>query len=401
MLATRWEADGFGRATRELHEDGNEIQHFVKQCKTGCPSGAAIVTIADYFNAATRTGAPSVSYVDTAGHALRTQTWGFDGRQIVTDQRYDALGQLFEVDQPRFLSVAPVLAKRFDYDILGRTKTAWAPDESGTLFSTTTQFQGWVTTNTNANGKKRIDTHDALGRVVDVVDATGGHARFTYDAFGSLTGTIDPNANVITVGYDALGRKTSLNDPDLGLIAYSVDAAGHTWQQVSPVQRKNALAWSKPYTRMEFDKLDRMTARYEPDLESHWIYDTAANGIGQLAEAYTGPAQTKDYQRLHTYEAQGRPATITQKLYDATYLNQIDYDAFGRVAHQTWRRGNDVGGSAYYHEWAESYYEKIIDVKTLQEVFDSLSVSQEQLAILNPELTIDDLSKDLEEILGS
>jgi hypothetical protein len=58
------------------------------------------------------------------------------------------------------------------------------------------------------------------------------------------------------------------------------------------------------------------------------------------------------------------------------------------------------GGSAYYHEWAEGYYERSLDKKTLQEVFDSLSVSQEQLAILNPDLTIEDIYDDLEEILG-
>jgi len=59
------------------------------------------------------------------------------------------------------------------------------------------------------------------------------------------------------------------------------------------------------------------------------------------------------------------------------------------------------GGSAYYHEWAEGYYEKSIDENTVQEVFDSLTVTQEQLTILNPELTIEDISKDLEEIFGS
>jgi hypothetical protein len=39
---------------------------------------------------------------------------------------------------------------------------------------------------------------------------------------------------------------------------------------------------------MEYDLLGRMTGRYEPDLESHWVFDTATKGVGQLAEAYTG-----------------------------------------------------------------------------------------------------------------
>jgi hypothetical protein len=36
---------------------------------------------------------------------------------------------------------------------------------------------------------------------------------------------------------------------------------------------------------MEYDLLGRMTDRFEPDLESHWVFDTAAKGVGQLAEA--------------------------------------------------------------------------------------------------------------------
>jgi hypothetical protein len=58
------------------------------------------------------------------------------------------------------------------------------------------------------------------------------------------------------------------------------------------------------------------------------------------------------------------------------------------------------GGGAYYHNWAQSYYEKSIDAKTVQEVFDSLSVNPRQLAILNRDLTIESLGKDMEEILG-
>lgn len=60
-----------------------------------------------------------------------------------------------------------------------------------------------------------------------------------------------------------------------------------------------------------------------------------------------------------------------------------------------------VGGDAYYHSWAESYYEKNIDAETLKEVFNSLNIDPQQLATLNPDITIEDLGNDLAEILGS
>jgi len=53
-----------------------------------------------------------------------------------------------------------------------------------------------------------------------------------------------------------------------------------------------------------------------------------------------------------------------------------------------------------YQQWAENYYERDIDSKTLKEVFTFLSVNSEQLSILNSELTLEDLKEDMEEILG-
>src|SRR6186713_3308506 len=83
-------------------------------------------------------------------------------------------------------------------------------------------------------------------------------------------------------------------------------------------------------TSFEFDVLGRLTRRLEPDLDSRWEYDTAANGTGDLAEAYTWAGGAKDYRRVHTYDAYGRPsATITSL--DGDYVSTTSYDGFGRV----------------------------------------------------------------------
>ncbi|MCA3000028.1 MAG: hypothetical protein ING75_15665, partial [Rhodocyclaceae bacterium] len=89
-----------------------------------------------------------------------------------------------------------------------------------------------------------------------------------------------------------LGRRTRLTDPNLGRIDYFPDARGLLWRQQSPRQRAAVPA---QFSRMEYDLLGRMTGRYEPDLESHWVFDTATKGVGQLAEAYTGTPLNKDY----------------------------------------------------------------------------------------------------------
>ncbi len=80
----------------------------------------------------------------------------------------------------------------------------------------------------------------------------------------------------------------------------------------------------------------------ESDLESHWNYDSAATGIGQLAEAYTLTGGLKDYRRQHTYDDKGRPKLTTQLLSDASYTSNIDYDGWGRLIRQTYQRGSDA-----------------------------------------------------------
>jgi len=99
-------------------------------------------------------------------------------------------------------------------------------------------------------------------------------------------------------------------------------------------------------TWMSYDLLGRMTARYEGDqsggMQSHWIFDTATTGVGQLAEAFTGQPTYKDYRRLQSYDSQGRPSLVKQYLRDGQYTAAPDYDTWGRVISQTYRRGSDA-----------------------------------------------------------
>ena len=58
------------------------------------------------------------------------------------------------------------------------------------------------------------------------------------------------------------------------------------------------------------------------------------------------------------------------------------------------------GGRAYYYQWAQRYYDQRIDFGALTQVFDTLAVTEDLIAMLNPNLTIEDLSEDMKEIHG-
>lgn len=110
------------------------------------------------------------------------------------------------------------------------------------------------------------------------------------------------------------------NDPDLGLIKYNVDPLGQTYSQVSP---KQAKASPQQRTSFAYDLLGRMIERQETDLDSFWTFDTAANGIGQLAEAYTLAGTRKDYTRVRTYDDKGRPDTTSQTIENRVYASRM------------------------------------------------------------------------------
>jgi RHS repeat-associated protein len=347
LLTTTWDVNGFGRVTKEKRADGNETRSYVKACNNDCPFGASVIQITDSFHGADRISVPQMVYSDNVGHVLRSQSWGFDKTAIVTDQRYDALGRLYETDLPRYSNGTAYLSSRQYYDELNRVVKVITKDDANADAVTTTQYQGLVTILTNPMLQQRIDTRNVAKQLVQARDAKLGLTQFEYEPFGNLSQTIDPNGNVITVTYDNYGHKTELNDPDLGIISYSVDPIGQTWKQVSPKQLLTGKS-----TTFTYDLLGRMTARLETDLKSYWVFDNApGKGIGQLAEAYTQAGSTKDYDRLHTYDTLGRPLLTTQVLANnGSYASLAEYDAWGRAVTQTYQRNTDaakVFGSRY------------------------------------------------------
>ncbi|WP_137940223.1 hypothetical protein [Chitinivorax sp. B] len=57
--------------------------------------------------------------------------------------------------------------------------------------------------------------------------------------------------------------------------------------------------------------------------------------------------------------------------------------------------------SNYYHAWAQDYYERCIDIGAVNKIFNTLSIDDSVISILNDELSSADLSGDILEIFGS
>ncbi|MDQ1813295.1 Ig-like domain-containing protein [Massilia sp. CCM 9210] len=337
-LITTSTADGFGRINEERLPDGTSTRTYVKLCNGGCPADAVAAQVSDSFNGLNRIRAPFVTYLNSAGKSVGTLTWGLDGvtpRAIITSTRFDDRMRPVEVDHPRFENAPAYLASRTNYDDLNRPFSVVTMDEAGAQHSTTTVYNGAISTLTNALKQTRVETKNVLGQLISVRDPKNKTTSFEYEPFGNLSKTVDPAGNVIRVGYDLLGRKKSLVDPDLGTITYNVDPVGRVYRQQNPLQKQRGQQ-----TTLVYDALDRMTQRLEPDLSSYWIFDTAARGVGKLAEAYTMTGSAKDYRRVHTYDHMGRRFLTTQTLTGSDYTVLSEYDEWGRPSVEAYTRGS-------------------------------------------------------------
>ena len=325
QLVTTLAYDPWGRKLRETRPDGTATSTAYRSCVDTCLNGASSVTITQHWGGAgqaSQTAVPTEEFTDALGRTVLTRSWGFDGTAILNEKVYDSLGRVLKIARPHYSTQTAVWTFYDQRDALGRLTQSRSPNKTGTGFDTTTYaYNGLTLTTTNAKSQTRSALHNLLGKTKAVTDAYNAVTSYAYDPFGNLVRTTDAKGNQINIGYDKLGRKTTLSDPSLGNWTYVVDALGQTMRQTDAKQQ---------VTDFEFDALGRMTRRLERDLDSRWEYDTAAKGTGDLAEAYTWAGGAKDYRRVHSYDAYGRPNCTVISL-DWDYSSCASYDAFGRA----------------------------------------------------------------------
>jgi RHS repeat-associated protein len=341
-LTTQWVYDGWGRRLRETRADGSYTTTSYSRC-LGCGTATMTVTTQTFNAAGTAMATPVVKYMDVLGRDVRWQSWAFDGRERNAERTYDSNGRLATKTRTRFVGEAAVQTV-YEHDTLGRLTKLTDP----TTGVSTTAHAGLTITHTNSKSQTRTEVRNALGKLRSVTDADNRTTTYLYEPFGALVRVTDPLGNEVRVGYDRLGRKTSLRDPNLGTVSYRVNALGQTR---SHTDAKNQT------TRMRYDDLGRTIHRLGGDHSAKWVYDSAAKGVGQLAEAYTEVGTgTKDYQRLHAYDTLGRPDTTTVRLDNVDYVTRASYDTSGRLSRTAYTRraaGTATGGRT--HEVQHDY----------------------------------------------
>lgn len=367
---TTWAYDGFGRKTEERRADGTYTRWEYKFCGEAQSDGGAAPcavnatlgghTLSWYaVEASYNTNNALLSHKkfqihDTLDRVVRVRTADFHGNVVVQDTHYNGLGQTLQKSNLYRLSGETPTFTVFQYDAIGRPIREETPDPDATSTAgkaiTTFAYNGLITTVTNATGQTKTTHKNAAGQTARVVDHLGGQVVYSYDALGQLIQT-NAAGSITKIGYTQRGLKAWMEDPAMGRWDYAYNAFGELITQTDSLGQRST---------MTYDVLGRVTKRAEPDLVSTWHYDKKADGtacgagIGKLCEARA----SNGYQRVHTYDAIGRPTVTGTKLDASTTLATMSqtYNAVtGRVATKTW----PTGYRATYTYTAGGYINKV------------------------------------------
>lgn len=279
-------------------------------------------------------------------------------------------------------------ATQTTYDPLGRPLTVTAPD--GTQ-QTNTYADGYnnnlydpypyqQTCTQDGLGRTTCTQNDLWGNVRKVTPPSGPVVEYDYEAFGRLTNVTRGGATT-SLSYDVAGRKVQMVDPDLGTWSYAYDALGNLLTQTDARGCVSVLAYdnlnrltgktyggpgacgSTPGVSYSYDAYDPTSGQYgigyrtgmtDAAGTAGWKYDTrgrtsqasrSVNTVGtfvtqwsynsaDLPETMTYPAdntgalgETVSY----TYLPQGSLKALFSNTYSTYYVQNVTYDAAGRM----------------------------------------------------------------------
>ncbi|MCC6262136.1 MAG: hypothetical protein IT169_01050 [Bryobacterales bacterium] len=200
---------------------------------------------------------------------------------------------------------------------LGRVARVIAPDGAETV----TGYDGAIVTVTDPAGAKRQTTPDALGRIVEVVEAPGAQGYLTnyaYDARGNLQ-QVTQGSQTRTFAYDTLGRLVSATNPESGKTCYGEMVSGLC--QARYDGNGNLLKKTDArgvVTTMGYDALNRATSKSFSNGDSavSFVYDanqaiagvsTENRPVGRLVSVSNAAGAT-----VYRWDGMGRPLASRQ-----------------------------------------------------------------------------------------
>ena len=325
--------DAFGRVTEIRKTDPQNPQSFLVMATyeyhdTDQPSWTKQSVRIDVDN-----WQDSYTYFDGLGRTIQTRQENLNNQFIAVSYEYDNKGNLARQSIPYpqdvsayteptwQLNTQPYTA--YVYDAQNRVLTETFNSSTDT-WTTSYEYDGWNVLVTDANNNQKNLYKDAYGQLIQVdeyLDNQTYSTNYTYNLLGKLTNITDSQNNTRNFEYDELGRLISqeeMHNPTtghFGVWTYAYNDASNLIRKTDPKGQTVEYA---------YDPLNRIVAEDytgEAGLETVYIYDQGANGLGRLSEVLFNPA-TAD-RRSFSYDLWGRAIREAGQLNGQVY--QTDY----------------------------------------------------------------------------
>jgi RHS repeat-associated protein len=271
--------------------------------------------------------------VNRLGQQLRREVKSLDASFSFETRSYNDLGLLAQLTRPARVGAAAGPATSWIYDELGRLKSQTRPEDGldaagNPVTSADTRFAyaGHLTTITDEFGRLRRVRSDEFGRPVrsEARNDSGQWVptEFTFGPFDLarfVTRRSGAGSTVHTTEatYDVRGRRTLLRDPDTGTRTFRYNAFGEVREET------DAAGAVTTYT---LDAEGRVVVRVDKDGTTTFVWDTAANGRGSLAETLS----PSGVHRRFEYDTAGRLSREIWTIRSTSYVVDYAYDSEGR-----------------------------------------------------------------------
>ncbi len=259
------------------------------------------------------------------------------GQYAVSDYTYGKNGRLIKASLPYFSNgtnkTSPTsqinLYTSYKYDPLERVSAVVT-----TIGTTSTAYDQWRQTETNAKGKQKVYVYDAYNNLVAVEEKEGVNTYTTsylYDLNKNLTKVTDSLGNIRNATYDGLSRRLTLQDlhatadTTFGSWTSSYDTEGN----ITSITDPKAQVINRTYDTLNRQLTENYTGTAGTELT--YAYDTCTKGIGFLCTAKNTDATT-----TYKYNPAGGVYVQNETVGSTKYTATTTYTLRGDVSTSTY-----------------------------------------------------------------
>jgi len=298
-------------------------------------------------------------YIDGLGRTYQTESKGNDGQTITNTVQFNSVGQTAKKSLPYYAGeTGNFLA--YEYNVHGYLIQTTDPVGAVTQINYDRLHDDRQTTyyspdpRNNASGTDLVQSlvkDTSRSWVKEKQQPNGSSASYSYDRLGQVTTITDPLGQNTNMAYNSLGQLISETTAETGTTKYSYNDNGKLASQLDAKGQEISL---------EYDNLGRVSRKQVYNSDSSlaktitYQYDdpNVDNGKGALTKivmpeatytfSYNNRGEVKEEAVKIDTDGNGSPET---------YLSQYTYDAAGRPETITYPDGAVVRHS--YHEGGE------------------------------------------------